>query len=93
MYYVYILSNQTDRVLYIDVTGDLERRIYEHKSHLVDGFTRDYRVDKLVYFEETSDVYAAIAREKQLKGWRRDKKEALIRTLNPLWRDLTEDWR
>ncbi len=93
MYYVYILSNQTDRVLYIDVTGDLERRIYEHKSHLVDGFTRDYRVDKLVYFEETSDVYAAIAREKQLKGWRRDKKEALIRTVNPLWRDLTEDWR
>ncbi len=92
MYYVYILTNQADRVLYIGVTNDLERRIYEHKSHLVEGFTRDYRVDKLIYFEETSDVHAAIAREKQLKGWRREKKEALIRSVNPLWRDLTTDW-
>ena len=93
LYYVYILTNQTDNVMYIGVTNDLERRLYEHKSHLVEGFTRDYRVDKLVYFETTEDVTAAIAREKQLKGWRREKKNALIQQTNPLWRDLSEDWK
>ena len=93
MYYVYILTNQTDNVMYIGVTNDLERRLYEHKHHLIEGFTRDYRVDKLVYFEETSDVMAAIEREKQLKKWRRAKKNALVQQTNPLWRDLSLDWQ
>ena len=93
MYYVYILTNQTDQVMYIGVTNDLERRVYEHKHHLIEGFTRNYRVDKLVYFEETSDVMAAIEREKQLKKWRRAKKNALVQQTNPLWRDLSLDWQ
>ena len=93
MYYVYILTNQTDNVMYIGVTNDLERRLYEHKQHLIEGFTRNYRVDKLVYFEETSDVMAAIEREKQLKKWRRTKKNALVQQTNPLWRDLSLDWQ
>ena len=93
MYYVYILTNQTDNVMYIGVTNDLERRLYEHKHHLIEGFTRNYRVDKLVYFEETSDVMAAIEREKQLKKWRRAKKNALVQQTNPLWRDLSLDWQ
>lgn len=93
MYYVYILTDQTDNVMYIGVTNDLERRLYEHKHHLVDGFTRDYRVEKLVYFEETSDVMAAIEREKQLKKWRREKKNALVQQANPMWRDLSLDWQ
>ena len=78
--------------MYIGVTNDLPRRLWEHKSHLVEGFTRNYRVDKLVYFETTDDVNAAITREKQLKSWRREKKDALVRKANPLWRDLSEDW-
>ena len=93
MYYVYILTNQTDNVMYIGVTNDLERRLYEHKHHLIEGFTRNYRVDKLVYFEETSDVMAAIEREKQLKKWWRTKKNALVQQTNPLWRDLSLDWQ
>ena len=93
MYYVYILTNQTDSVMYIGVTNDLERRLYEHKHHLIEGFTRNYRVDKLVYFEEISDVMAAIEREKQLKKWRRAKKNALVQQTNPLWRDLSLDWQ
>ena len=93
LYYVYILTNQNDQVMYIGVTNDLERRLYEHKSHLVEGFTRDYRVDKLVYYETTTDVTAAIEREKQLKKWRREKKNALVQKANPQWRDLSEDWR
>ena len=91
-YYVYILTNWNDRVMYIGVTNDLRRRLYEHKEELVDGFTKDYRVHKLVYFETTSDVKAAIEREKQLKGWRREKKNGLVERLNPTWRDLSEDW-
>ena len=67
MYYVYILANWDDSVMYIGVTGDLERRLYEHKNHLVKGFTEKYNVDKLVYFESTTDVRAALEREKQLK--------------------------
>ena len=91
-YYVYILTNWNDQVMYIGVTNDLERRLYEHKNHLVDGFTKKYHVDKLVYYEMTGDVRAAIAREKQLKGWTRAKKNALVRTLNPDWLDLSRDW-
>ena len=90
-YWVYILTNATRR-LYVGVTNDLERRLYEHKSRLVPGFTRKYNIDWLVYYEQTSDIEAARAREKQIKGWRRSKKVALIETMNPGWRDLSLDW-
>ena len=92
MYYVYILSNWDDSVLYIGITSDLMRRLYEHRNHLVDGFTARYNVHKLVYFEYTSDVRSAIEREKQLKGWRRAKKDALISKANPAWDDLSKSW-
>ena len=92
MYYVYILANWDDCVLYIGVTNDLRRRLYEHQNHLVNGFTSKYNVHKLVYFEYTGDVNSAISREKQLKGWRRDKKNALISNANPTWKDLSSDW-
>jgi putative endonuclease len=90
-YWVYILSSR-NRVLYVGVTNDLERRVAEHKSHLVPGFTATYKVDRLVYFESTNDVRMAIAREKQIKSWRREKKTALIVTTNPKWEDLSADW-
>ena len=92
MYYVYILTNWDDSVLYIGVTGNLPRRLYEHRSHLVDGFSSKYNTEKLVYFEETTDVYSAISREKQLKGWTRKKKNELISKMNPEWKDLSIDW-
>ena len=92
MYFVYILSNWNDSVIYIGVTNNLQRRLYEHKKHLVDGFTKKYNVDKLVYFEHTNDVRSAIAREKQLKGWTRNKKNALIAKANPNWIDLSSQW-
>lgn len=91
-YYVYILTNRKHGVLYTGVTNDLERRIYEHKCKLILGFASRYNLRKLVYFEETTDVNAAIAREKQIKGWLRKKKVALIESMNPEWKDLTEDW-
>ena len=91
-YYVYMLTNKYKNVLYTGVTSNLEKRLYEHKMKLVKGFTHKYNVDKLVYFEETSDVNAAIAREKQLKGWVRNKKNALIETINPEWNDLSAEW-
>ena len=91
-YYVYILTNWKGNVMYIGVTNDLERRLYEHKHELVEGFTKQYHVHKLVYFEETSDVRAAIEREKQLKNWARAKKNALVETMNPMWKDLSEEW-
>jgi len=89
MYCVYILANASNSVLYIGVTNDLERRLFEHKNHLVPGFTSRYNVEKLVYFEAVNDINAAIAREKQLKGWSRAKKNALVETLNPDWRELS----
>ena len=92
MYFVYILSNWNDSVLYIGVTGNLPRRLYEHRNHLVDGFSSKYNTEKLVYFEETNDVYGAIAREKQLKGWTRKKKNDLIMKVNPEWKDLSANW-
>ena len=76
--------------LYTGVTNNLERRIYEHKHHLVKGFTNKYNIDKLVYFEETNDINAAISREKQIKAWLRKKKIALIESMNPGWKDLSE---
>ena len=90
-YYVYILSNWNHKVIYIGVTNNLERRIFEHKSGEIAGFTQKYRVNKLVYFESYSDVNDAIAREKTLKGWVRSKKNALIESLNPDWHDLSEE--
>ena len=87
-YYVYNLTNGT-RTLYVGVTNDLERRMYEHRSKLVPRFTNKYNVSWLAYYEQTSDVESAIAREKQLKGWRRSKKVALVESLNPLWKDLS----
>ena len=92
MYFVYILANWDDSVLYIGVSGNLQRRLYEHRNGLVDGFTKKYNVHKLVYFENTNDVYSAISREKQLKKWSRSKKEALINSMNPEWIDLSKDW-
>ena len=91
-YYVYILTNWNDQVMYIGVTNDLQRRLYEHRHHLVEGFTSKYNVHKLVYFEQTTDVKSAIEREKQLKGWRRERKNELVETINPAWKDLSEDW-
>ena len=90
-YYAYIMAS-ISRVLYIGVTDDLERRVREHKQGEVQGFTQKYRLKKLVYLEEFGDIRQAIAREKQLKGWRREKKVALIEAENPHWRDLSWEW-
>ena len=90
-YYVYIMTNRS-KTLYTGVTNDLVRRVYEHKNKMIDGFTRKYKLTQLVYFEETTDVQAAIAREKQIKGWLRSKKVALIESENPQWNDLSEGW-
>lgn len=91
-YWVYILSNQNNNVLYIGISSELEQRIYQHKNKLVKGFTEKYNVNKLIYFEETTDPMSAISREKQLKGWTRKKKEALINQMNPRWADLSLDF-
>jgi putative endonuclease len=90
-YYVYIMTNDSN-TLYIGVTNDLMRRVYEHKQKLVEGFTSKYNITQLVYYEETNDIQSAIAREKQIKGWLRKKKIALIRSVNARWEDLSADW-
>ena len=90
--YVYILTNAT-RKLYLGVTNDLVRRLHEHKSRLVPGYASKYNINWLVYYEQTSDVQSALAREKQIKAWRRSKKVALIETMNPRWRDLSLEWQ
>lgn len=90
-YFVYILASDSG-TLYIWVTNDLERRIYEHKNGLVEWFTKTYNCKKLVYFEETNDVHSSIEREKQLKKWNRAWKEKLIKDINPHWEDLAKDW-
>jgi putative endonuclease len=90
-YWVYILANM-HRTLYIGVTNDVHARVYQHKHRLVPGFTSKYGVDRLVYFEQTPNVDAALAREKQLKGWLRAKKVALIESENPRWEDLAAAW-
>ena len=88
-YYVYILSNNHKNVIYTGVTNDLTRRVYEHKNHLDKGsFTSRYNVENLVYYEVTTDIDSAIAREKQIKGWNRKRKEKLIEGKNPNWVDL-----
>lgn len=91
MYYIYILSNKYNNVLYVGVTNDLVRRVYEHKNKLVEGFTEKYNVDKLVYYEACSDINSSISREKQLKNWRKEKKVNLINTSNSQWVDLYEE--
>ena len=92
MYFVYVLTNWDDSVLYIGVTSNLPGRLYEHRNGFVEGFTKKYNVHKLVYYETTNDVRAALEREKQLKRWRRDKKNALISKMNPTWDDLSKQW-
>ena len=91
-YYIYLLANWNNRVIYTGVTNDLERRVYEHKHKLVQGFTEKYNVNKLVYFEESKCVASALAREKEIKKWRREKKNSLVLSMNPEWKDLSEDW-
>jgi len=91
-FHVYILASRSGR-LYVGVTSDLLRRVYEHRRHLVPGHTQRYRITRLVYYEDAGpDAYAAINREKQIKGWRRQKKVALIVAANPSWEDLAADW-
>jgi putative endonuclease len=90
-YYVYIMSNKRGS-LYTGVTNDLLQRVYQHKNKLIEGFTKKYNINSLVYFESSDDVTAAIAREKQIKGLLRSKKVALIKSINPKWEDLSKDW-
>ena len=91
-YYVYILTNWNNKVMYIGVTNNLERRVQEHKSKQIEGFTKKYNVTKLVYYDVTNDINEAITMEKKLKGWNRERKNTLVESLNPEWRDLSEDW-
>ena len=87
-YYVYMMTNQYRNVLYTGVTNDLARRVYEHRNHLIkDSFTARYHVTKLVYFEATEDVRSALEREKQIKSWKRARKDALVESQNPTWED------
>ncbi len=90
-YWVYIMASRS-RVLYIGVTNDVQRRVREHKEGLIPGFTQKYRVRRLVYFEEFDYIHDAITREKQLKGWVRDRKLTLIESRNPTWQDLAQNW-
>ena len=90
-YYVSIMANHT-QMLYIGVTNNLERRVLEHKAKGADAYTKRYDMRRLVYFEELADIRDAIAREKQLKGWRRARKIDLIRSMNARWSDLADDW-
>jgi putative endonuclease len=89
-YYVCLLTNRNNRVMYVGVANNLERRIYEHRNKLVKGFTEKYNVNKLVHFEVTGHVTTAIAREKEIKKWRREKKDALVNASNPGWVDLSD---
>jgi putative endonuclease len=90
-YYVYIMANM-HRTLYIGMTNDLSRRIYQHKRKELPGFTARYGLTKLVYYEQTDDVWSALEREKHLKGWTRGRKVELIESVNPEWRDLSEEF-
>ncbi len=90
-YYVYIMTNKSG-TLYTGVTNNLERRVYEHKNKLIDGFTKKYNITQLIHFEVAVDVNAAIEREKQIKSWLRRKEVDLIESLNPGWKDLSKNW-
>ncbi len=89
-YYVYIMTNLS-KTLYTGVTNNLDRRVYEHKNKLIEGFTKKYNITQLVYFEVFNNIEDAIRREKQIKGWVRKKKIALIESINPEWKDLYEE--
>jgi len=91
-YYIYILASKRNGTLYIGVTNDLIRRVFEHKNNFVKGFTKKYNVKRLVYFEEYKDIRDALAREKRLKKWKRKWEIALIEEKNPEWDDLYEKW-
>jgi len=90
--FVYIISNRKNGTIYTGVTSDLNKRIFQHKNKLIDGFSKKYGLDKLVFFEEYADIYNAIVREKEIKGWLRRKKIELIESINPNWNDLAESW-
>ena len=87
-YYIYIMASESG-TLYIGVTGNIDRRVFEHKNELIEGFSKKYKCNKLVYYEATTNIQDALNREKQLKNWRRDKKEMLIKKFNPSWSDMT----
>jgi putative endonuclease len=90
-YFVYLMTNKNNNVIYTGVTNDLKRRVYEHKEKMIEGFTKRYNINKLVYFEVTNDVYSAIQREKQIKAGSRQKKIDLINSVNKEWKDLYND--
>jgi len=90
-YYVYLLASKRNGTLYIGVTSDLKKRVWEHKNNTTDGFTKKYQIHILVYFEQTSNIRSAIAREKQLKNWKRKWKTKLIESRNPEWKNLSSD--
>ena len=92
IYYVYMMQSPSRHTLYIGMTNNLHKRVWQHKTHTFDGFTDDYNATRLVYWESFDDVLKAIDREKQLKGWRREKKLALIEARNPRWQDSAEKW-
>jgi putative endonuclease len=89
-FFVYMMSNRSRVVLYTGVTSKLEGRVWEHKNHVVKGFTSKYKLDHLVYYQQFSDAICAITREEEIKGWRREKKNELVRKLNPKWKDLAK---
>ena len=91
-YAVYILTNYNETTFYIGVTGNLQKRIWEHKNKVVEGFTKKYNIDKLVYYELTENIESALNREKQLKRWHRQWKINLIKEMNPEFKDLSEQW-
>ena len=90
-YYVYIMTNKSG-TLYVGVTNNIKKRVHQHKNKLVEGFTNKYNINILLYYESFSDIYSAIAREKMIKGWLRQKKVELIKTINPDWSDLSTEW-
>lgn len=92
-YFVYAITNWNNKVLYIGMTNNLERRMFEHKNKLLAGFSATYNLNKLVYFETSNDVISTISREKEIKKWRREKKNAMIETINPEWKDLSLSWK
>ncbi len=91
-FYVYILTNWSNKVMYIGVTNNLQRRLFEHRNKLIDGFTKKYNLNKLIYYECFSNINDAIGREKEIKKWRRAKKNELVESMNPEWKDLVIDF-
>ncbi|MBP7721456.1 MAG: GIY-YIG nuclease family protein [Alphaproteobacteria bacterium] len=89
---IYFMTNWTNKILYVGVTSNLEQRVWQHKSKIIEGFTKKYNTDKLVYFEQYEDSENAIKREKQIKNWSRKKKDILVNQMNPDWKDLSQKW-